>query len=254
MTKQMIKFFRKIRQNLLMDLSAGKAGNKTSKYFKYAIGEIVLVVIGILIALQINNWNEKRLDKLKSKDYLERIIEDLDLKINSFESEMKRGDRVKKHLMATVKILQSGTMTKDQKDTLDFTFSNYFQFVRIEGTLNTVQEMKSSGDLGLIYSKELRKSINSYLRYLIAISKIFDQLSNKVNDDHFMNNYITLNMKENFSESTLSYDFTKLCKDQFVINKLSRFTEHWSDKKSFSEILANNSEKLKEEIQKELLK
>jgi len=49
----MIKFFRKIRQNLLME-------NKTSKYFKYAIGEIVLVVIGILIALQINIWNEKR--------------------------------------------------------------------------------------------------------------------------------------------------------------------------------------------------
>ena len=49
----MIKFFRKIRQNLLLE-------NKTSKYFKYAIGEIVLVVIGILIALQINNWNEER--------------------------------------------------------------------------------------------------------------------------------------------------------------------------------------------------
>ena len=47
----MIKFFRKIRQNLLME-------NKTSKYFKYAIGEILLVVIGILIALSINNWNE----------------------------------------------------------------------------------------------------------------------------------------------------------------------------------------------------
>ena len=47
----MIKFFRKIRQNLL---SQGKTG----KYFKYALGEIILVVIGILIALQINNWNE----------------------------------------------------------------------------------------------------------------------------------------------------------------------------------------------------
>jgi hypothetical protein len=47
----MIKFFRKIRQNLLIE-------NKTSKYFKYAIGEIILVVIGILVALQINNWNE----------------------------------------------------------------------------------------------------------------------------------------------------------------------------------------------------
>ncbi len=49
----MIKFFRRIRQNLIME-------NKTSKYFKYAIGEILLVVIGILIALQINNLNEAK--------------------------------------------------------------------------------------------------------------------------------------------------------------------------------------------------
>lgn len=49
----MIKFFRKIRYNLMEQ-------NKTAKYFKYAIGEIVLVVIGILIALSINNWNENR--------------------------------------------------------------------------------------------------------------------------------------------------------------------------------------------------
>ena len=49
----MIKFFRTIRQNLLTE-------GKITKYFKYAIGEVVLVVIGILIALQINNWNEKQ--------------------------------------------------------------------------------------------------------------------------------------------------------------------------------------------------
>jgi hypothetical protein len=49
----MIKFFRKIRQNLLTE-------NKFSKYLLYAIGEIILVVIGILIALSINNWNEER--------------------------------------------------------------------------------------------------------------------------------------------------------------------------------------------------
>ena len=53
----MIKFFRKIRYNLMEQ-------NKTGKYFKYAIGEIVLVVIGILIALSINNWN--RNEKTKS--------------------------------------------------------------------------------------------------------------------------------------------------------------------------------------------
>lgn len=66
----MIKFFRTIRQSLLME-------NRTSKYFKYAIGEIVLVVIGILIALQINTWNQQRLSKKMEYNYINRLIEDL---------------------------------------------------------------------------------------------------------------------------------------------------------------------------------
>ena len=65
----MIKFFRKIRQNLLMQ-------NKTSKYFKYAIGEIILVVIGILIALQINNWNENRKKETLKNEYRIALIND----------------------------------------------------------------------------------------------------------------------------------------------------------------------------------
>ena len=67
----MIKFFRKIRQNLLME-------NKTGKYFKYAIGEILLVVIGILIALSINNWNELRKAKIKENVLYQNILIDLD--------------------------------------------------------------------------------------------------------------------------------------------------------------------------------
>lgn len=55
----MIKFFRKIRQKLLSE-------NKFSKYLLYAIGEIILVVIGILIALSINNWNENRKQKAEA--------------------------------------------------------------------------------------------------------------------------------------------------------------------------------------------
>ncbi|MFC4720858.1 DUF6090 family protein [Geojedonia litorea] len=66
----MIKFFRHIRKSLLME-------NKTSKYFKYAIGEIVLVVIGILIALQINNWNEDRKTKAQVKIALIALQNDL---------------------------------------------------------------------------------------------------------------------------------------------------------------------------------
>ncbi len=61
----MIKFFRHIRQNLIMK-------NQTGKYFKYAIGEIILVVIGILIALQINNWNT---NKANEKEAYNQLLE-----------------------------------------------------------------------------------------------------------------------------------------------------------------------------------
>ena len=67
---QMIKFFRKIRQNLLNE-------GKTAKYFKYAIGEIVLVVIGILIALSINTWNENRKNKNEASFQLSKLKDNL---------------------------------------------------------------------------------------------------------------------------------------------------------------------------------
>ncbi|MBD10112.1 MAG: hypothetical protein CMC68_05100, partial [Flavobacteriaceae bacterium] len=66
----MIKFFRNIRRSHINE-------GKTSKYLKYALGEIILVVIGILIALQINNWNENRKKRQVELNYLERLIIDL---------------------------------------------------------------------------------------------------------------------------------------------------------------------------------
>lgn len=67
----MIQFFRRIRRNQIMS-------NDTSKYIKYAIGEILLVVIGILIALQIDNWNEQRIENNQIKKVHERIMIDID--------------------------------------------------------------------------------------------------------------------------------------------------------------------------------
>ena len=67
----MIKFFRKVRQQLLTE-------NKFSKYLLYALGEIVLVVVGILIALQINNWNTDRKNEALTRSYYVQILEDLE--------------------------------------------------------------------------------------------------------------------------------------------------------------------------------
>jgi uncharacterized membrane protein YgaE (UPF0421/DUF939 family) len=80
----MIKFFRKIRQDLLSE-------RKTIKYFKYAIGEIILVVIGILIALSINNWNEKQKKQLDAiyttvEQKLKTDLKNIKLPIEFFEN------------------------------------------------------------------------------------------------------------------------------------------------------------------------
>jgi len=66
----MLHFFRKIRHDLI-------ANSQTFKYLKYAIGEVILVVLGILIALQINNWNEQKKQDLKKQVYIDRLKYDL---------------------------------------------------------------------------------------------------------------------------------------------------------------------------------
>jgi len=85
----MIKFFRRIRYDLMEK-------NKTGKYLKYAIGEIILVVIGILIALQINNWNEKQKLKLQELVLLENVLENIKTDSTSIDSVISNTDRILK--------------------------------------------------------------------------------------------------------------------------------------------------------------
>jgi len=108
----MIKFYRKIRQNLLME-------NKTGKYFKYAIGEIVLVVIGILIALQINNWNSNRIEKASDSQLIRALITDLKLKNEELSSDLEYGKSI---IENTDNIIDYWAKTK-RIDTLNLKYS-----------------------------------------------------------------------------------------------------------------------------------
>ena len=78
----MLKLFRRIRQKLL-------GAGKIRKYLFYAAGEIVLVVIGILIALQINNWNEIRKERILEDDYLRKISLNIEDDINQYNKKLK---------------------------------------------------------------------------------------------------------------------------------------------------------------------
>ena len=88
----MIKFFRRIRQQLLGDsperADSARAGGKTGQYLKYALGEILLVMIGILLALQVNNWNEFRKDRIKEQEVLEQLLEEYEDNLKQLESKI----------------------------------------------------------------------------------------------------------------------------------------------------------------------
>ena len=106
----MIKFFRNIRQSLLQD-------GKTSKYFKYAIGEIILVVIGILIALQINNWNQIKQNHKKEKLYLTEIV--TNLKQDSIRlKEVLEYNEFKEGLVQNILKIFPDSLTNEERTTI----------------------------------------------------------------------------------------------------------------------------------------
>ena len=152
----MIKFFRKIRRQLLSQ-------NRFSKYLLYAVGEIVLVVIGILIALQINNWNQSRLDHIEGRNYLLRIDEDLKKDTTFLTTEIKASKRESDSLTLFLKLIH-----KKQDSHIDFirllSLTNWNpRNVLIQD--NTFLEMNSSGKFDLIKSVELKKEILEYYAF-----------------------------------------------------------------------------------------
>ena len=83
----MLPFFRKIRKNMADD-------NRPLQYARYAVGEVLLVVIGILIALQINNWNEDKKGKEELKQYLSSLKENIKEDIQVLDSLIKRRELI----------------------------------------------------------------------------------------------------------------------------------------------------------------
>ena len=154
----MIKFFRKIRQKLLSE-------NKFNRYLLYAIGEIVLVVIGILIALQINNWNENRKVNIIQQKYLTLLKHEALSNISGIDNETHK-----------IKIMTEGQreifrLIDASKDTLTEEYINQ-TFFKAFTTLvgynyenSVLTEIKNSGELKNIKNDSIRMALMALESY-----------------------------------------------------------------------------------------
>ena len=149
----MIKFFRHLRRSLLME-------HKTSKYLKYAIGEIVLVVIGILIALQINNWNEDRKLNQLEKTYLNRLVDETKKDILTFTNEIQRLEKNNEKIVNLSNVFK----IESNSDSLLVRVTNEYM---IYGTIypvfnpstSTFEDLSSTGNISVITNTEIRERI-----------------------------------------------------------------------------------------------
>ncbi|MFD1062062.1 hypothetical protein ACFQ1Q_02290 [Winogradskyella litorisediminis] len=165
----MIKFFRKFRQKLLSE-------NKFSKYLIYAVGEIILVVIGILIALQVNNQNQIKNEKKALKNYLEKIAINVksDIKVAEFMMETRSQQSL---LCAQATELISKKDWSDQRKITNAVFA-----MIIEQPLNFnrsgFESLKNSGYLQHLDNSEIEELIYNYYNSVDKV--IFEETSLQV--------------------------------------------------------------------------
>jgi hypothetical protein len=163
----MIKFFRKIRQNLLME-------NKTGKYLKYAIGEILLVVIGILFALQINNWNNNKNEKAELENYYTKIHEEITITQKRFNWYKASLDTLNQHNNRSLGIINlknkdSLYLLKETLGDLGTDYTSGFIFPIINEFLNEGYLAKIKNDslkLGFQYFSIALNDLNSNDEYI----------------------------------------------------------------------------------------
>ena len=143
----MIRFFRNIRQKLA-------AENNVSKYLRYAIGEIILVVIGILIALQINNWNENRKERLIEIKYLKNLKHNL--QNDSMDLVEYKNIRIGISNAAHELLKYAKLQNFDNVYRLDSLYITVVLWVQFIHNNNTFEELRSSGNLQLIKNDSIK--------------------------------------------------------------------------------------------------
>lgn len=153
-SKDMIPFFRKIRYRLARD-------NDFYKYSRYAIGEIILVVVGILIALQVNNWNQSRKERVKEGHYLSQLKEEFKLTRKELSRVIRKTGDVERitNLLLSIQETSSDSMSNDELDSLILRSRGYTILMSSE---STIVELISTGNLGLIQNDSLRSYLASW--------------------------------------------------------------------------------------------
>ncbi|MEP0134446.1 MAG: DUF6090 family protein [Eudoraea sp.] len=199
----MINFFRKIRRKLADD-------NKPLKYMRYAIGEIVLVVVGILIALSVNNWNEFKKDRETEKKAIINLAENMELNINQVERKIARIQKDNISGQIVLAAIQNNEQTVD-------TLGQHFHWALVNHSNLALSKAgyESLKNIGfeILRNEILKKEIvNLYENTYLQLS-VSQQWGGELNPD--TNNYLIDHFIRGEDASYMPVNFNELAKDQY---------------------------------------
>ncbi|PKA99791.1 hypothetical protein B0O79_3512 [Flavobacteriaceae bacterium MAR_2009_75] len=192
----MIKFFRKIRQKLLSE-------NKFSKYLFYAIGEIVLVVIGILIALSINNWNEGRKDRAESIKILKKLQAEFEINTTELDASIHYHEQ---QAQAAVKVeALFDPNHKGPTDTIANLIIHLFDDWKFEPRQSITASALATSKIALINNDSLTDNLNNWMYALkkynelhSSLGKLKDEMWVDVNENFPLRNLDSTRSISNF--------------------------------------------------------
>ena len=159
----MIKFFRNTRKQLLTE-------NKFTKYLFYALGEIILVVIGILIALQINNWNNRRIEKEEEK----KSYRNIKRQIEDDRKELSDAKAFNNYFSATYKHANKIIRVQDftKSDSLALIAMGLSQYSDFNSSGNIYETLVNSGNIKLLKNDEITSLIQQLETTYIYANKL----------------------------------------------------------------------------------
>ncbi len=218
----MLKLFRNIRKKLLQE-------GKTANYMKYAIGEIFLVVIGILIALNINNWNGNRKTKQEETVILKNLLEDLNAAKIQSEIDIKNDSLTYNIIHDVLKDKESFFKKYTGSSADSVAFELFWDTNPSNPIINSYSDIKSSGKLSLISSKLIRdrftlleeniNDLSNIIKDLISVHQLrIDEIAvHNLNFERIVSAH--LSMSTEFNELEISY--AKLLENRKIRNLLA---------------------------------
>jgi hypothetical protein len=173
----MIKIFRKIHYGVIEKNASDPQTGNTGKYLKYAIGEVVLVVIGILIALNLNNWNASQKKSNQEIAILKSLQDDLLLAKRQIITKISHEQEIKSSLLFLLNFDTKNTELKRRTNLDSIFYIGLWNMSMDIPVISTFSNLKNTGEISLINNKDLRKKFTSLE---VSLGKLKERTTDRV--------------------------------------------------------------------------